>query len=132
MKNSENNYDKIIDKYYDELPAEVVKDMSQEEKFLSENLNSALSIMDVLKTDTSTCDINILEIIAKGQNIKQKRSNSLEFLTFMAFALFIILSLILITLCFGEKFFIYYELLTLILIPILMLPLAKITQTGGN
>jgi hypothetical protein len=132
MKNSENKSDKVIDKYYAELPEEVEKNMSPEETILSDKLNSAMNIMDILKTDTSTCDINILEIIEKGQAISTKKKNSLEFLAFMSLALMLILSLLLTTFCFGEKFFIYYELLTLILIPILIIPLAKLSKTGGN
>lgn len=132
MKKSENKYNKVIDKYYDELPDEAEKNTSTEEYILSDKLNLALDKMDILKVDNSTYDINILEIIEKGQMIKQNKKNSLEFLAFISLALFLILSLILITFYFGAKFFINYELLTFILIPILIIPVSKLSQTGGK
>jgi hypothetical protein len=132
MKNSENKYDKIIDKYYNELPDEAEEKLSESEQILSNKLNLALDKMDILKAVTPTFDINILEIIEKGEEIKEKKRNSLEFLTFIAFGLLIIASLILVTFYYGERFFIYYELLTFIFVPILILSLAKLSQTGGN
>ncbi|WP_298838971.1 hypothetical protein [Clostridium sp.] len=132
MKNSENMYKKVIDKYYNELPDKVEKNMSTEEIILSDKLNLALNKMDILKPDILNCDINILEIIKKGELIKQNRKNSLEFIFFISLSSLIISSLILITFYFGDNFFVYYELLTFILMPIVIIPLAKILQTGGN
>ena len=132
MKNSENIYKKLIDKHYNELPDEAEKNMSTEEILLSDKLNIALNKMDVLKTDTSTCNINILEIIEKGEIIKQKKVNFWEFIIFISLSLLIILALVLITFYFGENFFMYYEILTFIFIPILTIPLVKLSQTGGK
>ena len=132
MKNSENIYKKVIDKYYNELPHEAEKNMLTEEKKISDKLNIALNKMDILKTDTSTFDINILQIIEKGEMIKENKKNILEFIIFIFISLLIISALVLITFYFGEKFFVYYELLTIVLIPILIIPLAKLSQTGGE
>jgi hypothetical protein len=132
MKDSENIYKQVIDKYYNELPDEIEKNISIEETILSDKLNIVLNKMDILKTDNSTSNINILEIIKNGEMIKQNRKNSLEFIIFISLSLIIIFSLILIAFYFGEKFFVYYELLTFILIPVLIIPLEKLSQTGGN
>ncbi|MBU3181962.1 hypothetical protein [Clostridium psychrophilum] len=132
MKNSENMYKKVIDKYYNELPNEVKENMPAEETILSDKLNLALNKMNILKTDTPMCNIDILEIIKKGEMIKQTKRNSLEFTCFIALSLLVISSLILLTFYFGEKFFMYYMLSTLIFIPILVIPLAKQLKIGGN
>jgi len=132
MEKPENKYDKVIDNYYKESPEETLKELSETENHLSERLNLALDKMNILKTDNLTCDIDILEIIKKGQAITQKKKNSLEFLAFNALALFIILTLIIFTIYYGEKFFIYYELATFIFVPILIISLVKLSQTGGN
>ncbi|MBC8059791.1 MAG: hypothetical protein H7Y18_03910 [Clostridiaceae bacterium] len=132
MNKSENKYNKVIDIYYNELSGETPKDMSIEETILSDTLNLALNKMDILKDPVSPFDINILEIIKEGELIKQNKRNSLEFSAFISFSLFIILSLILITFYLGETFFIYYELLTFIIIPILIVPLSKLSRTGGD
>ena len=132
MKDQENIYKKIIDKYYNDLPDEVEKDMSIEEAMLSDKLNIALNKMDILKTDIPLRNINILEIIKKGEMIKQDQKNSLEFITFISLSSLIILALILTTFYLGKEFFIFYTILTSIIIPILIIPLAKLSQTGGN
>lgn len=132
MKNSEDQFNKIIDSYYNEFPDEIEGTMSEEEIILSDKLSSSLNIMNILKTDTSHSDIDILAVIEKGEIIKQSKKNSLEFLCFISFSLFIILSLIIITFYYGANFFLYYELLTFILIPISIIPLVKKSQNGGN
>lgn len=131
MKESRNKYNKVIDKYYSELPDKPRERLSDEEIILSDKLDLALDKMDILKTDTSNCDINIFEIINKGEMIKQNKRNSLEFLIFIFLSLLIISSIILTTIYFGQKFYIYYQLLTIVLIPILIIPIAKLSQTGG-
>ena len=132
MKNSENKYSKVIDKYYNELPEGDQKKMSPDEIILSDKLNIALSKMDIIKTNSNTSDINIMEIIKKGEMIKQNKRNSLEFLAFISFSLLIISLIIILTLYFGEEFLKYYIFVTFIFVPFLAIPLAKISQTGGN
>ena len=132
MKDSERMYKKAIDKYYNELPADAEKNMSNEETILYNKLDLALNKMDVIKTDISVCNLDIREIIKEGKMIKQNKKNFLEFISFVSLALLVIASLILLTSSFGETFFIYYELLTFIFMPILIFPLARQLKTGGN
>lgn len=132
MKNSEDIYKKVIDKYYNELPDETQKDLLPEESILSNKLDLALNKMDILDTDTSTCNVNIFEIIEKAEMIKQAKKSSLEFMIFISLSSLLILTLIFIVIYFGENFFIYYELLTLIFVPISIIPLVKLSQNGGN
>ena len=132
MKDSENMYKKVIDKYFNELPDDAEKNMSNEETILYNKLDLALNKMDVLKTDISVCNLDILEIIKKGEMIKENKKNFLEFIAFIALSSLVISSLILLTSSFGEIFFIYYELLTFIFIPILIFSFAKQLKTGGN
>lgn len=132
MKDSKNIYIKVIDKYYDELAPDAEKNMSSEESILYNKLDLTLNKMDVLKTDKSILNVDILEIIKNGEIIKQNKNNFIEFIAFISLASLFISSLILLTSSFGELFFIYYELLTFIFIPILIFSFSKQLKIGGN
>ncbi len=129
MKKNKKIYDSFIDQYYNKLPAE---NIPAENIDFGEKLKLSLDKMDILNTDSGDFPLDIMEIIERGEAIKAKKITFIEFSSFISAAVLITSSLIFTTLFINQNFFIYYQFLTFIFIPFLIIPLAKLSVSGGN
>jgi hypothetical protein len=129
MKKNKKIYDNLIDKYYNDVPE---KNISFKNDHFEEKLKLSLDKMSILNTDSEDFPIDIMEIIERGELIKEKKKTFLEFSVFISTAVFIISLLVFITLFINQDFFMYCQLLAFIFMPLLIIPLAKSSLNGGN
>lgn len=134
MKNNDELYDGVIEEYYnelDELPEKIQKEISAEKTDLVEKLTLSLDKMNILNNDISDFPLDIMEIINAGEEIKKKKRALSDFLLFISTSLLLISSVVFITIFINQNFFIYFELLTFVFIPIIIIPMAKLSFNGG-
>ena len=93
----------------------------------AKKLHSSMSKMDVLTEDNFDLDINIMEIISKGEKVRNKASDTKEFIKFILSAILILTTLILLTVLINHNIFIYWQLIVFFIIPFTLIPLAKLS-----
>jgi hypothetical protein len=123
----------VIDKYYDmrvnnAITADRTHDTSSQ---FEEKLKLSMDTMDRFSNDPYDLDVNILKIISEGEAIRNKNKQTSEFLIFICLSLFLLSTVIFITLIFSEMFFIYLQLFSFIALPFSLIPFAIFSKRKG-
>lgn len=120
MKKKDNIEKQIIDKFYDEASN---SSMSEKDKF-ADRMEQSLAKMDVLKDLDFPIGVNILEIISKGEEFKEKRKTKYELVSFSG-ACLLILSVFTALLISGDpKIYLYIYAAISVLLPLVIIPVA--------
>jgi hypothetical protein len=128
MDKKETASNKVIDEYYKEqISAKTESDYEFKAK-----MDRSLTYMDSLERLDFPIDINILQIIAEGEQIKDKKKFRLELFAFIALCTFIISAVTVIIGITSPKVFLYFQLLISSIMPFLIIPAAKISAKKGE
>lgn len=115
------NKKSIIDEYYKETPEQQLIN----EDSIMEKLPPSLEKMDLLNEMDFSMDINIMEIVAKGSTIADKKRLKYELAGFIAACLSIVGVVAIIMLKTNPKIFLYVQAVLTYLLPLTILPAAK-------
>jgi len=117
----------IIDSYYNELPEKDTNlGFSNDSINLYDKLNAVSEKLDCLSDIDFDLDINILSIIQNAENIKTKKKNKFETLSFVLTALLILSLFSFLGMLLGFKVLIYILAFISTLMPFVLIPLAQI------
>jgi len=117
----------IIDSYYNELPEKDTNlGFSSDSINLYDKLNAVSEKLDCLSDIDFDLDINILSIIQNAENIKTKKKNKFETLSFVLTALLILSLFSFLGMLLGFKVLIYILAFISTLMPFVLIPLAQI------
>ena len=117
----------LIDSYYNELSEKAINlDLNIDSININDKLNAVSEKLDSLNNIDFDLDVNILSIIQSAENIKLKKKNKFETLSFVLTELLILSLFSLLGILSGFKILIYILAFTSILLPFILIPLAQI------
>lgn len=133
MKGNTNRENVFIDKYYNELPENNIT-AKEESEFLEykNKLDASLIKMNILNENKCDLDINILEIINMAEEIKLKKRNKMETISFISLSLLILLVGLSLALSVNIKYLIYLEIIISSILPFLLILLAIYSKSRGD
>ncbi|MCM0648332.1 hypothetical protein NBE98_08085 [Clostridium swellfunianum] len=125
MMNEKDGFqDKIIEEYYNEdLKFQIPINDAYKTK-----IEDSLSKMNLLEDFDFPLEVNILEIVAKGQEIRDKRKVKFELVGFISACLLIILSLLIIAINTNPAIYLYIYGAVSLLMPFVIIPIAKASR----
>jgi hypothetical protein len=128
MKNRDKLQNQIIDEYY----GEALKSCLSTEDNFADDMENTLAKMNVIKDLDYPLDINILEIIAKAEVIRDRRKFKFEAAGFILVCL--ITASILGTLLFhtGPKIYLYIQAAISAVMPLIVIPIAINCKSRGE
>jgi len=116
-----------IDFYYNELfEKDINLDLNIDSININDKLNAVSEKLDSLNNIDFDLDVNILSIIQSAENIKIKKKNNFETLSFVLTELLILSLFSSLGILSGFKVLIYILAFTSILLPFILIPLAQI------
>jgi len=112
----------IIDSYYNELSEKDTNlDTNNDSINISDKLNAVSEKLDSINDIDFDLDVNILSIIQNAEDIKVKKKNKYETLTFLLTSFVILSSLSLFVIASGFKSLIYFQVLITTLMPFIII-----------
>ncbi len=121
MREKDAIQNQIIDEYYDDAP----KSCPEIDNVFAGDMKMALAKMEVIKDLDFPLDINLLDIIAKGENIKKKRKIKIEAAGFIVVCLLITSILGVLILNTDLKVYLYIQAALSAVLPLSVIPIAK-------
>lgn len=98
----------------------------KKDKNFDRKTEEVLVKMDLIKDMDFPMDINLIEIIAKGEEIKEdKRRIKFELLGFVSMCLFIITGVAMLIISTNPRIFIYLQAALVVLLPLVVIPIAS-------
>lgn len=128
MDKKEAAYNKVVDEYYKEHSSRIIEPDYE----FKDKMDRSLTYMDSLEGLDFPIDINILQIIAEGEQIKERKKYRLELFAFIAACTFIISAVTVIIGITSAKVFLYFQLIVSSIMPLLIIPAAKISAKKGE
>ncbi len=128
MDNKETEYNKLIDEYYNEQSNSKIETNDE----FKEQMEKSLIYMDSIKEMDFPLDVNILQIISEGEQIKERKKYRLELFAFMAVCTFIVSAVAIVFGITNPKIFLYFQLLVSSILPFSIIPAARsLNKKGG-
>jgi hypothetical protein len=121
MKEKGNAEDRYIDEYYDEAPK---SNIAPDDSFKA-SMKKSLAKMDAIEDLDFPLDINILEIISKGEEVKDKRKVKVELAGFISVCFFIVSTLATLLISTNPKIYLYAYAAISVLLPLIVIPIAR-------
>jgi hypothetical protein len=120
--------DKIEDRFIDEYYGEASKLNIPPDSDFKTSMEKSLIKMDVIKDLDFSLNINILDIISKGEEIKDKRKIKFQLSGFIAVCILIISTLITVLISTSPKIYLYVYAVISLLLPLILIPIARDTK----
>lgn len=128
MRGKDDFQNKIIEEYYNEdLKFQIPSDDAFKTK-----IEDSLSRMDVLNDFDLPLDINILEIVAKGEEIRDRKKMKFELISFISVCLLIVSSLFKIAVNTNPAIYLYVYAALSLLLPLVIIPIAKAARRNAQ
>jgi hypothetical protein len=124
MKEKGNAEDRFIDEYYDEAPK---SNIAADDSFKT-SMKKSLAKMNIIEDLDFPLDINILEIISKGEEVKDKRKVKIELAGFIAVCFLIVSTLAALLINTNPKIYLYAYAAISALLPLIVIPIARNTK----
>jgi hypothetical protein len=121
MRKKERVKNIIIEEYYDKSP----KSNPNIDDDFTYKIKKALDKMDSIEDLDFSIDVNILEIISKGEQIRENRNIKLEVCGFIGICLLILVTSVALIVYINPKIFIYFQIIFSTLIPLILIPFSK-------
>jgi hypothetical protein len=121
MREKNNQEDRLIDEYYNEA---LNSNITSDSKFKA-SMEKSLAKMDIIEDLDFPLDINILEIISKGEEVKDKRKVKFELAGFIAVCFLIISTLTALLISTNPKIYLYAYAAVSAVLPLIVIPIAR-------
>lgn len=120
----------IIDSFYNEKIID--EQLGEAEIQFEEKLKAAVSKMDITEEFPLPAAPDFMSIIAAADEIIEKKESRKEFLAFISISSILLSIFAAFTIIIGETFLMYLELAVFIVIPISLVPLARLSLKRGD
>lgn len=121
MREKNNQEDILIDEYYNEASK---SNITADESFKA-SMEKSLVKMNVIEDLDFPLDINILEIISKGEEVKDKRKVKYELAGFIAVCFLIVSTLAAVLISTNPKIYLYAYAAISAVLPLIVIPIAR-------
>lgn len=128
---SDKDFERYVDEYYN------LKDKNNKsnESIIDSNKQQLFSMLDKLNIDEDkiiTDDLDFMDIVLKGEKIREKRKVKIENLMFLLLAVSLIILFTSICVVIDSSIFIYVQMAIITLLPFSLIPLSYIKILRGE
>lgn len=134
MKGSDKIKNSLIDEFYHEAKGKVDKnaEYSDEYREFKSKLNLVSEKMDVVNEHVFDFDIDTLNIIVQGTNVREKRKAKKELILFVLLSTIILSFYTIAIIILGFKILIISQIFIVTIIPWIIIPILGIKRKGSG